>query len=290
MGSFPLTLRSAGGNRVVEVFLARLLNSRMVVPCEEEVVMRYPVQRQQSSFDATLFEPHQARRGNCGLKLYVKVFLRKVDPAGGAAQGTADDWDTRNGSPAGPARRIVRWSAGEFERWSQRYQRECQSFWDGKFWLSPPNTYTGLDVAQRSGRLRPNVRCDFVLSLVSTPSLAHHTIDVVRLADNEPFFRSDAAHYDHRDLDADTTSPGVTQRAHVHEVGHLLGLGHATSGAAGCSNHNAVCYASNNVMGRGEQLAAWNAKPWKQTVSQMTGTGESGWTVSMREVTPRALR
>jgi len=247
--------------------------------------MNYPVTRSLTRMSTMLFEPHQARRWNCGVNLYLKVFLRKIDPDGGAATGTAADWDTTNNGAR--RRNIVRWAAGEFEAWSARYQRECQTFWDTKFWLCPPMNYADLDFQQNMQTMRPNVRCGLYLTLVNGEALADHTIDVVRIADSEDFYRSDSGHYDNRDLEPSATNGGLMQRAHIHEVGHLLTMGHSNDGDPACVNNNPVCYAGDNVMGSGEAITPWNAKPWQDAMQACTGISSTQWRVSMTEVLPQ---
>jgi hypothetical protein len=247
-------------------------------------MMDYPVSASLTHMSTMLHEPHQARRWNCGIHLYLKIFLKKIDPPNGAETGTAGDWDTRN--THGRARNIVKWPAGTFEAWAARYQRECQQFWDNRFWLCPPATYRDLDFTNNRRTLRPNALCGLNLSLVSTQSMADHTIEVVRLADSESFYRSDSAHYDNRDIEASTTTAGFRQRAHVHEVGHLLTLGHSNEGDASCVNNNPVCYDNDNVMGGGENIAAWNARPWQNAMQAVTGISFNQWRVSIAEVLP----
>lgn len=246
--------------------------------------MDYPVSKSLTRMSAMLFEPHQARRWNCAINIYIRVFLKKVNPANGAAEGTAGDWDTRNSG--GRERKIVRWGDEEFKAWCRRYQSECQSFWDRRFWLCPPPTYSELDFRRERRTLRPNLSCGLHLTLVSSSSLADHTIEVVKLADTETFYRSDSAHYDNRDIDPSTSNAGFQQRAHVHEVGHLLTLGHSNEGDASCVNNNPVCYANDNVMGGGETLAPWNARPWQNAMEAITRISHSSWRVSMAEVLP----
>jgi len=63
--------------------------------------------------DAMLFESHQARNWNCGLNIYLKVFLQRVDPPNGAANGDYPDWDTDQPGPRHNLRRqITRWGTG----------------------------------------------------------------------------------------------------------------------------------------------------------------------------------
>src|SRR5262245_16388089 len=246
------------------------------------MAIRYPASRNGTPYDSMLFVPDQAPRGNEGLNLYIRVYLQEINPAGSAATGTRADYD-------GVDRQIVRWPAGAFVSWSQRYQRECQGFWDNKFWLITPDTYREMDYQSGSQRLRPNVRCNFYLSLVQARTSAHHSIEVVQLAASEMYFRSDSAHYDHRDLDPTTYGAGLVQRAHVHEVGHLLGLGHSGESDPACVDNNPVCYAGSNVMGQGEDLDATNALPWRLAMSRLTGIDSDRWTVSLTEVPPRVL-
>jgi hypothetical protein len=246
--------------------------------------------------DSMLFAPHLARGWNCGLNIYIRVFLNQVDPANGAANGDYPDWDTNNdGTAAHPGprfgvnRHITRWPPGEFTSWSNRYQRECQAFWDTKFWLTTPARYNDLNVTVGADRFRPNIRCGFYLSLVLGTQFAHTTIQVVHLAAGETFFRSDSAHYDNLDLEPNATGPGMTQRAHLHEVGHLLGLGHSGEGKPGCVNNNLVCYAGPNIMGQGEDIDATDALPWQRAMEHFTGIPASDWTVSLSDIPPQRL-
>jgi hypothetical protein len=241
--------------------------------------------------DAMLFAPHQARGWNCGLNIYIRVFLSEVDPDNGAASGDYPDWDTTydTGPRRGVKRHIASWPAGAFTAWSNRYQRECQSFWDHKFWLQTPADYNDLNVMIGATRYRPNIQCGFYLSLVQGPRFAHTTIAVVYLAPGETFFRSDAGHYDNLDLDPVNYGPGLNQRAHLHEVGHLLGLGHSGESNPACVNNIPICYAGPNIMGQGEDLDATDALPWQRAIEHFTGRDQSQWTVSLTEIPPQRV-
>ncbi len=254
--------------------------------------MDLPANQNGAARDSMLFAPHIALRNNCALNLYIRVFLHKVNPTDDAAAGSYPDWDTTysTGPRHGVNRRITRWPDGEFESWSARYFRECQTFWHGKFWLRTPPSYTDLDCQLGAQRIRPNIYCGFHLTpVLATPS-AHHTIELVHLAADEPFFRSDADHYDNLDLDPVNYGPGLNQRAHIHEVGHLLGLGHSGESNPACVNNNPICYAGRNIMGQGEDIDATDALPWQNAIESFTGQSASNWTVSMSEILPRVLR
>ena len=74
------------------------------------------------------------------------------------------------------------------------------------------------------------------------------------------------------------------QPAHVHELGHLLGLGHVDIGKPHCpaaGNTNArACYGvedsdKNSVMGGGIRLRNEHAMPWRRAIIQLTGMGNA---------------
>jgi len=204
--------------------------------------------------------------------------FRQINPAGGAASGTYHDY----GDATAPSRRIVKWSAAEWSRWKSNFVSSAQAFWTGKFWLlNDSGSFPCAKGTKDAVTYYPNVWCRFKLvGNEATVAGNHHTIDVVRLHPAENWFGSHSTLYDSKDtysVQKATTSKGkkVLQRAHVHEVGHLLGLDHVDVGkphcpASGDTNAQA-CYGiadddTVSVMGSGMQLRIENAYPWRESL------------------------
>jgi hypothetical protein len=243
------------------------------------------------------------RYNNAELTITLKVFLQQVNPAGGAATGTAREWGTDAAGVSGPghgtARQIVKWTPHTWRDWTNRYQREAQDFWTGKFWLTATHDFADLDYSDKTVKYRPNIWCRFKLDLVDAAAKAQASISVVRLASSEPFFRSDAANYDSRDLDPDASTHAghhYLQRANIHEVGHLLGLDHASSTSPACVASGNIgsesCYCATaadcgNIMGAGEGARESNASPWISAMNSLGGG--STWTTFLRRHYPRTM-
>jgi hypothetical protein len=155
-------------------------------------------------------------------------------------------------------------------------------------------------------RYRPNVWCRFHLIGADWDKIAYnHKIDVVRLAPLEPWFGSHSTLYDSRDTDSvkkgtDSHGHKIMQRAHVHEIGHLLGLQHVDVGKPTCpavgDTNASACYGTldidkNSVMGEGMQLRVEQALPWRKAITHMTGRGAlltpSDWAATLLRQYPR---
>jgi hypothetical protein len=171
----------------------------------------------------------------------------------------------------------VKWTSSEWTQWKAYFISSARRFWDQKFWLSNNFGYFGY-VAEKKAYY-PNFFCR--LELVGSDSSIgthHHVIDVVRLDKSETWFGSHSKLYDSLDTNSaqkDTDSKGnaIMQRAHVHEVGHLLGLDHVDVGKAHCpatgDTNASQCYGiadvdKYSVMGSGMRLDAIHASPWIQ--------------------------
>ncbi len=230
---------------------------------------------QMSNFDAELDTDVCDAQNNMNLTLKLRLGFTQINPAGGAAEGTYHDY----GDPSDPTRRIIRWTDGSWAQWKRNFVTTAQAFWNGKFWLMNPSS---LFAFQDGGRtFIPNAYCRMrITAQEGTATDNHHSISVVRLHSSENWFGSHSTLYD--SLDTRSTRKGVNddgtpimQRAHVHEVGHLLGLGHVDEGEAHCptsgNTNAAACYGltdhdQNSVMGQGMQLRREHAAPWQKAM------------------------
>ncbi len=254
-----------------------------------------------SKFDAELDTDVCDAQNNMDLTLILRLGFNQINPAGGAATGTYHDY----GDATEPTRNIRSWSDGAWASWKSAFTRTAQSFWNGKFWLLNPSRLFAFE--EGGVTYIPNVYCKMrIIAQDGTAINNHHTIDVVRLAASETWFGSHSTLYD--SLDIRSTRKGVNddgtpimQRAHVHEVGHLLGLGHVDEGEAHCpttGNTNAsACYGltdhnQNSVMGQGMQLRREHGQPWQKAMRRFAfneATGRSNTAASLSQATIAAL-
>lgn len=228
-----------------------------------------------AKFDAELNTDTCDPYNNAELTLTLRMGFRQINPAAGAAAGTHHDY----GDATAPTRKIVKWSAASWSAWKANFISSAQAFWTGKFWLI--NDSASFPYKKGAATYYPNVWCRFIL-VGNEAAVAgnHHTIDVVRLDPSENWFGSHSTLYDSKDTNSvkkATTSAGkkVMQRAHVHEVGHLLGLDHVDVGKPHCAasgNTNAgPCYGVADadmvsVMGSGMELRLEHAYPWREAL------------------------
>ena len=269
---------------------------------------------------------------NAELTLTLKLGFRQINPAAGAAEAAYHDY----GDPNETTRRIVKWTAGSWNLWKRNFVASAARFWNGKFWLS--NNFPlyeceknplGIWVQHNPAGIRPwdgkswlpaGFRADDSTTLRYRPNIwcllkiedrdirlggHHHVIDVVRLHKSETWFGSHAKLYDSLDIkstEKGTNSKGkpIMQRAHVHEIGHLLGLAHVDVGKPHCppgGNTNAAnCYGvadvdKYSVMGQGMQLRLSHAMPWRKAMVALSGKGNAlvagDWEAKLQKIYPR---
>lgn len=262
-----------------------------------------------SKFNAILNTDAASAHNNAELTLQLRIGFRQINPPAGATHGTYNDYGSATGTP----RKIIKWNSGEWFAWKNSFVQSAQRFWHGKFWLSNNAGYFAFLVGKQI--YLPNIWCRF--ELIGNDALAgphHHVIDVVRLDPSENWFGSHSTLYDSLDTRSvpkgiDSNGKPIMQRAHVHEIGHLLGMGHVDEGKAHCpvtGNTNAnACYGisdidKNSVMGSGMQLRPEHAKPWMTAIDEFVKveppstiypvtTGPHPFTASLRRTYPHKV-
>lgn len=240
---------------------------------------------------------------NAHLTITLKLGFKQINPPGRAATGTYPDY----GEAGQNSRNIIKWTDASWLTWRTNFVTSAQRYWNEKFWLI--NNYGEIPFTRKRVKYIPNIWCKFKLvgsDVTTTASTTnHHTIDVVRLASNEAFFGSHSTLYDSKDTNLiekgeDSRHRPIMQRAHVHEIGHLLSMGHVDVGQSHCrssgNTNTSACYgvsdwSKKSVMGQGMVLRPKFSLPWRRAIILLSGKGKTRkkkeWQAVMTKEYPR---
>lgn len=254
-------------------------------------------------YDAELNTDVCDRYNNAELTLTLRMGFKQINPSGGAATGTYRDY----GKATGTARKTIKWTPQSWSHWKTDFVKSARSFWHGKIWLV--GNFPDYDYVDKGVTYRPNIWCRFdLIGGDAASGVYNHVIEVVRLDPSENWFGSHWKLYDSLDSSSvqkgtDSAGKPIMQRAHVHEVGHLLGLEHVDVGKAHCptsGNTNAAqCYGladadKNSVMGQGMKLLPVHASPWRRAMRYLSGKGNisnmTDWAPKLVRHYPRTLK
>lgn len=177
------------------------------------------------------------------------------------------------------------WENWEWLAFRDGFRRVVKDFWDGKFELTPNRPW--FRPSPHQALTAPKVACSLDIDIVDSPAKAHQRYFIIKLAPQQPFFRSFAfpsgrlGVFTQNDLSPMTrhrrTRIGNGRRgaAHdvtyyqtviLHEFGHTMGLDHIRGAGNDANNYGITLEERSNEMGMGDQVVSGQAHPW---LSQM---------------------
>ena len=107
--------------------------------------------RSQAQYDIELNTDVCDPYTNADLTITLSLGFRQINPTGGAAEGTFNDY----GDPSATSRRIIKWTTGAWENWKKNFVASAAAYWNGKFWLV--NDYDLYDYTHNKMIYRPNI-------------------------------------------------------------------------------------------------------------------------------------
>ncbi len=222
-------------------------------------------------YDAELNTDPCNAYNNANLTLKMRLGFNQINPKNGADKGKYKD-------ASGKVRDIIKWTDDAWKAWKYHFLLSAKNYWSGNFWLH--NNCGGFAFKQRGEIYLPNIYCLLDISTAYPKSSPHHNIDVVRVIPDKAF-DSNVILMDSDDIQFSSplkNSKGnkIFYKTHLHEVGHMLGLGHVDIGKAHCPSTNTnsrECYgitdeSKYSIMGAGPLARDSNAAPWLKAMEK----------------------
>lgn len=175
------------------------------------------------------------------------------------------------------------WLLSEWMSFQRNFKRLVERIWNGKLWLKPPTAFADFDFPSSKPSRRPNVACRLEIEVVAAAGNSHHTMSVVRLANDDDQMRSHSRLLDNHDLQVVKMEEIHTHVTAAHEVGHLLGLHHPGDNFyCQIDPNDEICYSDFSIMGKGTSIDERHAEPWSQQMALHTNTNAFDWTALKR--------
>lgn len=248
------------------------------------------------TWDTALWTKDRDDGGNYTCKIRIKVCFKPVHYRTGPGQGYYQEHDNLYGVDA--------WDRMLWETWKKEYAEVITEYWSGKFWLETPDDYEELN----SGRIKPNIRCDLNLEIISTQGGAHYTFAVERIPDYR-HNRANAGGHGYTGWLMDVgrgSDPDSDEKIIIlDEIAHLFALPHRDrqfSSLNACFRLRTPTMGQGTVLGGGRgtevdpeysariaKFQLWHARPWQIAMQKHTGVVADKWKVSTRQLLPKIL-
>ncbi|MFO1351643.1 MAG: hypothetical protein U1F68_13630 [Gammaproteobacteria bacterium] len=195
---------------------------------------------------------------------------------------------------------VLDWTREQWANYKRRLEWQCNHYWNHRFWLRPPNSYSELDWPPGRFITRPNIWCALELRVVDDPTQASCAFEVVRLDsrfDNGLTYRSyfNRSNRTGRLSDRDILGNNDGQIVALHEIAHALGIDHIGIHNNSCRNNMNYpngddCYGigaeRQYINGVGLLLNRSHAEPWRRRITRHTNTNQSQWSAYLLQPGP----